>query len=65
MKWEPWKTEEKEFNDILDILEPPCKNCRFWKPHRTYDESLIYTGIQCCISKEIWKDFSCYKEKDD
>lgn len=55
----------KEFDDILDILEPPCKNCRFWKPHRTYDESLIYTGIQCCISKEIWKDFSCYKEKDD
>ena len=64
MKWEPWVLYHQDA-EVLNIHEPPCKHCFWWKPHRRYDKYGAFSGIVCCTnpSKEIEKDFSCYGAK--
>ena len=68
MRWEPWEDDRgKEDLVRLDIPEPPCKECIFWKPHRQYittTKGAIFDGVQCCVSDEQFHDFSCYRPKE-
>ena len=70
MKWEPWITFKKTFKktkeeeDILPIYEPPCKNCRHWRPGRFYSSTGMFDGIIACRSADMHYDFSCYEDKD-
>jgi hypothetical protein len=59
-KWEPWIEFDRAI-DVLAIDEPPCRHCREWIPHRKYDRSGNFSGIVCCVSDDMWPDFSCYK----
>ena len=66
MKWEPWHTFKQMDEELaLPIPEPPCKDCHFWQPRRTYDRTGSFSGIACCIVGEQCHDFSCYREKKD
>lgn len=66
-EWHPWN----DFDDggesvLLPIAEPPCKQCEYWKPHRTYScvgNKMIFDGVRCCIKSDQFHDFSCYREK--
>ncbi len=66
MKWEPWETF-KANSEVLDISEPPCKDCKFWKPQNRYAHTpngFIFYGIVCCHTYDGQEsDFSCYKQK--
>lgn len=65
-EFNPWdiKTELPE----LDISEPPCKNCINWHPQQTFNscvgKGFIPCGIRLCHAEKMYRDFSCYKEKE-
>lgn len=63
MRWQPWDDFKPE-EELLPILEPPCKDCVFWKPQRQYMMNGMYDGVRLCHSVDMQKDFSCYKERD-
>lgn len=66
-----WLGKLRELRDepipILSVLEPPCKNCKNWKPHREAEVvtgtkgRLIVAGVVCCIAAEMYQDFSCFE----
>lgn len=67
MDWQPWRDYETPPNvvkvEILDIPEPPCKNCVHWRPQRLYldtDKGVIFDGVKLCHSPDMVSDFSCY-----
>jgi hypothetical protein len=65
MDWNPWD-KFKEDCEVLEIPEPPCKNCIYWKPQREYRESIggqIFDGVRLCHAKGQQSDFSCFKNK--
>jgi len=57
--------------EILDITEPPCKNCAKFDPHKKFtaiddsDSKYTMSGIAVCDAPDQYKDFSCYEEKDN
>lgn len=66
---------DKRLPTKLDIPEPPCKDCVYWHPHRKYVEHTsdnskfqkhpdLYSGIACCVAAAMYRDFSCYANKD-
>jgi len=62
MTWDPW-TRYRNNNDPVEIPEPPCKYCRYWKPQR--DMPNPYTnGILCCQAEEMFGDFSCFRKRE-
>ncbi len=62
MNWEPWATF-RETVERLPIDEPPCKNCRYFRPHRRYSERGDFVGVRCCVANAMQSDFSCFEEK--
>lgn len=64
-KWQPWEDFKLDLDlSSIKISEPPCKHCKFWKPHRIFrhiESVLFYDGIVCCIADEQHFDFSCFK----
>ena len=68
MKWQPWKDHKDKPVVILDIPEPPCKHCVYWKPHTQYqieEKGFRFDGVKCCIARKMFSDFSCYRDKED
>ncbi len=63
MNWIDMYGKFKKPIEILNIKEPPCKVCRYFKPHRNYTTNGEYDGLTLCISEIMYKDFSCYLEK--
>ncbi len=66
--FEPWETYKPKSETVLDITvpEPPCKDCKFWKPERQFTSNpgtvgQIYSGVILCHAKDMHNDFSCYK----
>jgi hypothetical protein len=66
-KWTPWEDYEKD-PEILDIKRPPCEDCMFWNPQRTYHEGVYkshFSGLVLCHAENMHKDFSCFKARRD
>lgn len=63
MKWTLWK----DYDMVKNTKEPPCKNCKFFKPTVRCDNpdcplpGVIYP-IRFCHSPEMLPDFSCYRK---
>ena len=58
---------EKEYENklvapLLDITEPPCKNCFAWNPHIKQGDNGKFCGIKLCTGS-MMDDFSCFFEK--
>lgn len=67
--WKPWDDPAltaKVKEAILDIAEPPCKHCQFWRPHITLVEKTgeLY-GVRCCAAEDMLHDFSCYVPREE
>lgn len=63
-EWNPWEIYKDE-STPLDILEPPCKHCEFWKPIRTYrvlGDDLAFDGVELCHAEQFG-DFSCFRPR--
>lgn len=71
-KWQP----EIDFNqppEALPIPEPPCRDCRFWRPTRIYKRAscrhydhksvVEFVGVRCCWAEKMYPDFSCFERK--
>lgn len=69
-EWKPWETYDQDA-EVLPIPEPPCKECRYWKPQRQYIKStyrkigMVCDGIICCHAFEMFSDFSCFKLREE
>lgn len=68
MKFKPWETFKKDYEpEPIDVKKPPCPHCKHWKPVRLYNEitrnNLRFDGVQLCHSEDMFKDFSCYRDK--
>jgi hypothetical protein len=66
-KWDPKEQYYREFLYDLkeEMPEPPCKWCKYWKPHRQYNSYSYYIGVRCCISPNGQRfDFSCFCKED-
>lgn len=53
----------------LDVPEPPCKNCHFFRPQaifKRYGNSVgqTFDGIKMCWADDMEHDFSCWKPKN-
>lgn len=71
--WEPLKSivdrMPAEGEDVSQaLMGPPCRTCKNWQPRVEYmDLSVtgrherIFEGIRCCVSVDMYHDFSCYK----
>lgn len=58
--WDPW-TRYKNNDDLVEIPEPPCRNCRYWNPAR---DNPPFGGILCCHAEEMFGDFSCFRQRE-
>lgn len=64
MKWEPWNDNKNKAPVTLDVAEPPCKECKFWRPRIVTTGYGEYGGVVLCVAKDMQNDFSCYKPND-
>lgn len=66
--WEPWVEFDKDA-PVLDIKEPPCPHCKFWKPQPVYiwvqHQGMTFDGVRLCHVEEMWEDFSCFKPNEN
>lgn len=60
MKWQPWI----DYDIAANITEPPCKDCKYFKPQITYYPNGIFDGVKFCHSDEMFPDFSCFRERE-
>lgn len=64
-KFDPWQqAEDKSESGCLniDVSEPPCKHCKFWRPRITTNRYGHQDGVVLCCNDEMHNDFSCFKE---
>lgn len=59
--WNPWIIYEKEL-DPLPIEEPPCKNCKHFRPMRRYFETK-FEGVRLCHANKMHSDFRCFENR--
>jgi len=63
--WQPGKETKNYPPEILPIREPPCKYCKYFKPHhKTHvliGEGELFSRFTACIAEKMYGDFSCYK----
>ena len=77
MKWQPWKTYEKTYENRdkpIDITGPPCARCEYWQPRRDYMDigkphGKVFDGVTLCVayddhSIEMDSDFSCFSPRN-
>uniref|UniRef100_A0A6M3IGX6 Uncharacterized protein n=1 Tax=viral metagenome TaxID=1070528 RepID=A0A6M3IGX6_9ZZZZ len=69
MNWEPWIKYRHLTNnqtERIDLTEPPCKYCYFWRPQTKFIElhsgATIFDGVICCAVEEMQHDFSCFRK---
>jgi len=65
MKWMPWETYKdttavERALAIAEIIEPPCKNCAYFKPTRKVSYKGEFDGVSICTASDMFNDFSCY-----
>lgn len=62
----PWHDYAMQADEVtkIPIEEPPCKHCKKWNPRITTDQLGKYAGVSLCGAKEMYHDFSCFKEKE-
>gem|GEM_PF-6789832 len=72
MKWFPWtelKCEPPQAtNDGKPITEPPCRQCKHWKPEVTFHDGpsgQVAEGVRLCHAKDMHHDFSCFSLRDE
>ena len=63
--WNPWHATSNAH--LADIAEPPCKLCKFFKPHINYEtyQGEIFNEVTICIAEDMFNDFSCFSYKGD
>ena len=62
--WKPWKDASKNIPEVLPISEPPCKYCKYFKPHYktcVFENEQLYSRFNACIAEKMYNDFSCYE----
>lgn len=66
MDFNPWN-DYKNCDERLsiDVPEPLCKECRFWKPRIVTDRLGAYDGVVLCTKENMYHDFSCYKPREE
>lgn len=64
MNWEPWEWYKDMAPIKLDIQEPPCKKCKYWKPRVITNNRGEFDGVVFCVAEDMCHDFSCYKVGD-
>lgn len=64
--WEPNKRPDIEGRLNLDIYEPPCRHCKYFKPRITTDVRGEFDGVIICHKEdgEMEHDFSCFRSKE-
>lgn len=64
-KFDPWNGIEGWYEGKpIDVSEPPCKHCMFWKPVVGEDEG-DDTGVILCHNNKQHQDFSCFIGKNE
>jgi len=48
---------------IVEVKEPPCKNCSYWSPRVLTDKHGCFGGFRFCIANQMFSDFSCFTER--
>lgn len=68
MEWKPWVDCKDNPERINDIIEPPCKHCRHFRPKiETWSSGKYkneFDGVSICQTDSEFgmeTDFSCYK----
>ena len=64
MKFEPWVTYRNHSPVHIPVEGPPCIHCKFWEPIVMFTGRQT-SGVRLCHSENQWRDFSCYKEKEN
>ncbi|MBY8999270.1 MAG: hypothetical protein KGD60_16335 [Candidatus Thorarchaeota archaeon] len=63
--WKPWEDAGENIPEILPISEPPCKYCKYFKPHHQtivlIGEGELFSRFDACIAENMYGDFSCYE----
>lgn len=55
--------KQPQLNSLLtDIHEPPCKECQYFTPKAVTDKFGNFNGVSLCSAREMYRDFSCFKE---
>ena len=65
MKFQPWIDFE---SDESPVDAPPCPYCVYWSPKRQHEAingRVFFNGVVLCHAKEMERDFSCYRAKDN
>jgi hypothetical protein len=47
----------------IEVDEPPCRRCEFWRPIMLADPHGLYDGCRLCHASTMFRDFSCFKGK--
>ena len=64
-RFEPWEDYKNMSTDIIDIKEPPCKYCKFFRPRIITDSRGKFNGVCLCIKDDMYHDFSCFMIKEE
>ena len=62
--WNPYDKFKQDL-DELPIKEPPCTQCKHWKPIRNYFEWGAFKGLTLCHSENMEHDFSCFRDRPE
>ena len=63
--WEPWeKYKDTAPMRIEEIIEPPCKLCKYFSPRVLTNSLGDFDGVRMCVAEEMYSDFSCFVRND-
>lgn len=48
----------------LTMVEPPCKECKNFRPRIKTDNKGDFNGVVLCTTDKMFSDFSCYDAKE-
>jgi len=64
VKWEPWHEFKLDLELLnIPITEPPCKNCKLFKPRFDFSIDGKPNGVRLCQAERMYNDYSCYTEE--
>ena len=68
--------DRKEWNKIyrdlpsippLDVSEPPCPQCKYWRPQpkvAMVKGAQVVQGVILCHAEDMYRDFSCFEQRE-
>lgn len=62
MKWNPEEYNPRVESFIPQIKEPPCKDCKHFRPHRRFKTYGEPDGVRICQAEHMKNDFKCYED---